>query len=93
MNKPWLPTALLIAFFVMPVTFGWFDVNRLDCRFCFRDVLVQSLAPVGYLALVGGIYCLAKPANQLDGTLSKFVLLGVFFGAMSFFITYRPLWL
>ena len=93
MNKPWLPTAILIASAVVPIAFGWFDVNRVECTFCFRDVLVHSLAPVGYLALVGGIYCLVKPTDQREGTLSKFILAGAFFGAMSFFMTYRPLWL
>jgi len=85
-------TAYLVASVAVPVVFGWFDVNRVECRFCFRDVLVHSLAPVGYAALVGGIYSLAKAHDERGEVLSKFVLLGAFFGIMSFFLTYRPLW-
>ena len=93
MNKSWIPTALLVGAIIVPIVFGWFDVNRLECTFCFRDVLVQSLAPVGYFALVGALYSLTKPSDQRGTTLARFILLGAFFGSMSFIMTYRPLWL
>ena len=89
--KIWAWRLYLPAFAVLPAYFGWFDANRLECNFCFKDVFLYSLAVFGYAVLVGMVYTLRFPRETRSDAQFTAMLLCLFFGGMAFFLAYKPL--
>lgn len=89
--KKWAWRLYLPACVSLPLVFGWFDANHLECNFCFRDVFMYSLAVIGYTTLVGAVLALRQPPpKQAEGIFTA-LLVALLFGGMAFFVTYKPM--